>query len=78
MVDLCCGSDTRVLAGSIKKYLDSHEKEAELFYNQSNSCVEELQCILADIKDEEKLRNNRNKIADVNKKYRLIFKDIGV
>jgi hypothetical protein len=40
MVDLCCGSDTRVLAGSIKKYLDSHEKEADIFYNQSNSCVE--------------------------------------
>lgn len=43
MVDLCIGSDTRVMAGSIKKYLDSHEEEAKNFYSESNSCANQLQ-----------------------------------
>jgi hypothetical protein len=42
MIDLQIGSDTRVLAGSVKKYLDSNPKEASEFFEANNRHAQEL------------------------------------
>lgn len=62
MVDLAVGSDTRVLAGEIKKYLDKNPKEASHFYSESNRYALELQRIFSGVISHDDLVSKRSSI----------------
>ncbi|EAR89288.1 GHMP kinase ATP-binding protein, putative (macronuclear) [Tetrahymena thermophila SB210] len=78
MIDLQIGSDTRLLAGEVKKYLDNNPEQAQIFYEQCNQKASKLQEIFSGIQSIENLKEKRESIIELNKQYRDVFKTIGI
>ncbi|KAL4496223.1 hypothetical protein ABPG72_012960 [Tetrahymena utriculariae] len=78
MIDLQIGSDTRLLAGEVKKYLDNNPEEAQIFYEECNKNASKLQEIFSGIESIENLKEKRESIISLNKQYRSVFKAVGI
>ncbi|KAL4446626.1 hypothetical protein ABPG74_005564 [Tetrahymena malaccensis] len=77
MIDLQIGSDTRILAGEVKKYLDNNLEEGQHFYQECNKKAQQLQEIFSGIESIDNLKEKRESIVELNKQYRAVFKNIG-